>query len=237
MKHEFENWLRANKGYITQPLKYSNTLKTISNHLKKKDALDIDVYSVTSFDELLKLKELYFSYDEFFQKNKRGNNMYSRSLDLYLEFLESFSGNPQKPVDPEIKDIIADLTLTSLEKESIILSRRGQGLYRKNVLKVWGKCSISGYPDSRLLIASHIKPWKRCTSAEKIDRYNGLLLLPTYDKLFDLGYIGFEGDGRIRISNQVSDPSLLQLNSNIKLKVQKDHVKYLEFHLSHVFKI
>jgi hypothetical protein len=237
MKLEFENWLRATKGYITQPLKYSNTIKTISNHLRIKDGLGHNIYSITNADELLKIKEIYFSFDEFYLKNKRGNNMYSRSLDLYLEFLESFSGIPQKMVDPEIEGIITDLTLTELEKESIILSRRGQGLYRKNVLKLWGKCSISGYPDTRFLIASHIKPWKRCTSTEKIDRYNGLLLLPTYDKLFDLGYIGFEGDGRIRISNQVSDPSLLQLNSNIKLKVRKDHVKYLEFHLSHIFKI
>lgn len=236
MKLEFENWLRSKKGYITQPLKYSNTIKTISNHLQKKDAI-ADVYSIRNADELLRVKEIYFSYDEFFQKNKRGNNMYSRSLDLYLEFLESFSEHPQKPVDQDIKNIIADEKLTELEKESIILSRRGQGLYRKNVLKLWGKCSISGYTDSRMLIASHIKPWKRCTSTEKIDKYNGLLLLPTYDKLFDLGYIGFEGDGKIRISNQLSDPALLQLNSNIKLRLQKHHVKYLEFHLSHVFKV
>lgn len=237
MKLEFENWLRATKGYITQPLKYSNTIKTISNHLKKRDGLARDIYSITNADELLKIKEIYFSYDEFYQKNKRGNNMYSRSLDLYLEFLESFSGIPQKPVDPEIEGIIKDPTLTELEKESIILSRRGQGLFRKNVLKLWGKCAISGYPDARFLIASHIKPWKKCTNSEKTDKYNGLLLLPTYDKLFELGYIGFEGDGKIRISNQLSNPSMLQVSGNLKIRIQKNHAKYLEFHLLHIFKI
>jgi hypothetical protein len=236
MKPEFENWLRLKKSKISRPSKYSDTIRTISNHLETKSDTGFDIYSITNADEVLRIKDAYFSYDEYYQKNKRGKNMYSRSLDLYIEFLDSFSGIVNKTVNPEVGNIISDPTLDETEKESIILSRRGQGLYRRNVMKLWGKCSISGYPDVRILIASHIKPWKQSSNAEKVDKYNGLLLLPTYDKLFDLGYIGFDGDGRINISKHLANPSLLQLSDRVKIEVQKSHVKYLEFHLWNVFK-
>lgn len=108
--------------------------------------------------------------------------MYSRSLDLYIEFLET---NRQQIDDiiKEVEEVKNDQTLTSLEKESIILSRIGQGKFRHELIELWKGCAISKFDDTRFLIASHIKPWKKSTNQEKVDKYNGLLLLPTYDKL------------------------------------------------------
>jgi predicted restriction endonuclease len=42
-----------------------------------------------------------------------------------------------------------------------------------------------------LLIASHIKPWAKCDGNEKVDVYNGFLLSPNFDRLFDQGFITF----------------------------------------------
>lgn len=83
MKLLFENWLRENKRTITKPEKYSSTINTISNHLKSKDIIGLDIYSKIDVDEVLNIKQRYFSFDEFYNKNIVGNRMYSRSLDLY----------------------------------------------------------------------------------------------------------------------------------------------------------
>lgn len=236
MKLIFENWLKENKETITRPEKYSSTIKTISNHLKSKNIIDLNIYSKTDVDEVIKIKQRYFSFDEFYNRNIKGNRMYSRSLDLYIEFLESYNGIPGKIIAPEIERVITNPALTTTEKQSIILSRRGQGQYRENLVKLWRKCSITGYSDVRLLVASHIKPWSISDNSERIDKYNGLLLLPTYDKLFDLGFIGFNEKGSINISKELKDPDILQINEKTKINIQRNHIKFLEYHLEHVFK-
>ena len=48
---------------------------------------------------------------------------------------------------------------------------------------------MSGITSTWILIASHIKPWRVSNNNERLDVYNGLLLLPNLDKLFDKGYI------------------------------------------------
>jgi hypothetical protein len=236
MKLIFENWLKENKETITRPEKYSSTIKTISNQLKSKNIIDLDIYSKTDVDEVIKIKQRYFSLDEFYNRNIKGNRMYSRSLDLYIEFLESYNGIPGKIIAPEIESVITNPALTTTEKQSIILSRRGQGQYRENLVKLWRKCSITGYSDVRLLVASHIKPWSKSDNSERIDKYNGLLLLPTYDRLFDLGFIGFNEKGSINISQELKDPDILRINEKTKINIQRNHIKFLEYHLEHVFK-
>jgi len=49
---------------------------------------------------------------------------------------------------------------------------------------------VTGLAMSKLLRASHIKPWAACAAdAERLDVYNGLLLAPHLDALFDAGLI------------------------------------------------
>lgn len=236
MKEIFESWIRDNKKNISRPDKYSSTIATITNHLKKKGYSNLDIYSLLEAEEVVKAKNRYFSFDEFYFRNVKGNNMYSRSLDLYIEFLDSSELIFSKRVLPEIEKLVFDNMLTETEKESIILSRRGQGKYRESLIKIWGKCSISGYPDFRMLVASHIKPWNKSDNTERIDPFNGLLLLPTYDKLFDLGLISFSERGDILISEQLKDYSLLSLSNNIRITVNINHLKYLDYHNSLIFR-
>ena len=115
MKLTFEYWLKENKETITRPEKYSSTINTISNHLKSKDIIDSDIYSKTDVDEVIKIKQRYFSFDEFYSRNVKGNRMYSRSLDLNIEFLESYNGIPGKIIAPEIERIITNPALSITE--------------------------------------------------------------------------------------------------------------------------
>ena len=84
-----------------------------------------------------------------------------------------------------------------------------------------------------ILVASHIKPWNESSNEEKLDPYNGLLLLPNYDKLFDKHLISFDDDGRIIISPQIKKEEYkkLGISANDKLSNVFDKNKpYLKIH-------
>jgi hypothetical protein len=100
-------------------------------------------------------------------------------------------------LEEDIKQILADDTCTAEERSAQISTRIGQGKFRKALIAHWSGCAISRYPDCRFLIASHIKPWSKSSNSEHLDPFNGLLLLPNLDKVFDLGYITFEESGEI----------------------------------------
>ena len=91
------------------------------------------------------------------------------------------------------------------EKYQLVLSRVGQGQYRKNLELHEACCRVTGITDVRFLIASHIKPWSKSNDFEKLDGNNGLLLSPHIDRLFDRGYISFEDSGALVLSQSLPD--------------------------------
>jgi putative restriction endonuclease len=67
--------------------------------------------------------------------------------------------------------------------------RRGQQFFRQTILNAYGvRCCISGINVPRLLVASHIKPW-RDFPKERLDPRNGLCLSSLHDAAFDAGLI------------------------------------------------
>ena len=100
----------------------------------------------------------------------------------------------------EITIIEEDDNIPTSERESIIKSRVGQGKYREKLLDECPFCPITMVNDERILIASHIKPWVKSNNFEKTDSKNGFMFTPTYDKLFDRGFISFEDDGTMLVS-------------------------------------
>lgn len=110
------------------------------------------------------------------------------------------------------RSILEDSSLDRTVREQLTRARRGQGLFRKRVLDVEPVCRITGIEKPNLLIASHIKPWRACgTAAERLDGFNGLMLAPHADFLFDRGLIGFEDDGRPLFSSQLQHADATKL--------------------------
>jgi hypothetical protein len=99
-----------------------------------------------------------------------------------------------------------DISETS--KMRLVSSRVGQGVYRENVQRIEGRCRVTGIGDARYLRASHIKPWSKSNDRERLDGYNGLLLSPHWDLLFDHGWISFSDNGELLLSATL-DPSVL----------------------------
>jgi len=135
---------------------------------------------------------------------------------------------------------IQQAAIDSTEREAIVKARRGQGLFRANIARVEQACRITGVSNPAYLIASHIKPWRHASNEERLSPYNGLMLAPQADFLFDRGFISF-GDGRLLVSPVADERSLL------KLGVDPDHPPeigaftgkqeaFLDFHRREVFR-
>lgn len=125
------------------------------------------------------------------------------------------------------------------DKEALILARRGQGRFRQQLVAWWGGCGATGCRDLRLLRASHLKPWKDSTNAERLDRFNGVLLSAHLDAALDCGLISFENDGRVIFSAKLApaDRSALGLKKGMRLRrVDSAHVRYFKYHRKHRFK-
>ena len=120
-------------------------------------------------------------------------------------------------------------------------ARHGQGKYREQLIGQVRYCPITKITDERILIASHIKPWSVSNDKEKIDPYNGYLLSPMFDKLFDKGFMTFTSKRRIKLSDAISpytwkligikDDAFIQ-----DLPMDEKREKYLQFHHDYVFK-
>lgn len=108
--------------------------------------------------------------------------------------------------------MIANLDIPNTEKEMIIKSRIGQGIFRDRIIQKYEHCIITGINDNRLLLASHIKPWRSASNYERLSSENGLLLSPLYDKLFDIGLITFDDNMKILISNKLSYENVSRIN-------------------------
>lgn len=130
------------------------------------------------------------------------------------------------------------IVLPKTERESVIKARVGQGIFRKQLLEMWDGCAITGVKLPDVLRASHIKPWRDSTNAERTNRYNGLLLLPQYDHLFDKKLISFEDDGQIIKSPVLNRIPLnhLGIREDDRLRtLSKDHLPFLQYHRESMF--
>lgn len=123
-------------------------------------------------------------------------------------------------------------------REQLIQARRGQGVFKQNVLLFEQSCRVTGLRAIDHLRASHIKPWSKSTDEEKIDGHNGLLLSPHIDHLFDRGWITFMDEGQLKPSPRL-DPLVF---SSWRIEPDRHQrpfmpkqCEFLEYHRSVVF--
>ena len=133
-------------------------------------------------------------------------------------------------------------------------ARIGQHFFAESVLRNCGdSCVFCGLAPAmfgarRMLMAGHIKPWRDCSSRERLDPTNGLAACPSHDVAFDTGLLTIEDDLRITLARSLSAavasdalarhyygrPPLLpelQLPKGARLP----NPKYLDWHRTRVF--
>lgn len=132
---------------------------------------------------------------------------------------------------------IAEISIT--EREATVRQRVGQNLFREGLLTLWdGRCAITGLDTSDLLRASHAKPWADSSDTERLDVFNGLLLAAHWDAAFDAGLVSVSSAGHILVSASLSPSarSVLAISDKLQVRLQPQHIPYLEWHREKVFK-
>jgi hypothetical protein len=153
--------------------------------------------------------------------------------ELKQEVLGKYSEAEKEKIDTdEINEDEKDTV-----RQSLIKARKGQGQYRDDLISIWKECPITKCDVLFILRASHIKPWRYSTNVERLDKYNGILLSPTYDALFDRGLISFSDSGVILISPKMNKGNIQKLNIDInaKIKVNEKSRDYIKFHRENIF--
>ena len=124
-------------------------------------------------------------------------------------------------------------------KDVITKIRIGQSQFRKKLILSLKRCPITKIDDPRILNASHIKPWMMSNNRERLDVKNGFLLSPTFDKLFDKGFITFTFDKKILISKAISSKNIERLNIHNQQIIEDLPItgreEYLEYHHKKIF--
>jgi len=205
---------------------------SISNWAEEAKLSHQNLISIHSHAQINRIAEKLADYEIFKERNTKGNKTYSAALNSYQEFLSTIC---QVKLTEDIDSIITDKTIDDTQKARLVNTRIGQGRFREDLIRYWKGCAVTRYPATQFLVASHIKPWRVASSEERLDQYNGILLLPNLDKVFDLGYITFEDDGSIRISSHIEQPEALGLNSKLSIQLSESHKHFMVHHRTAVF--
>ena len=132
-------------------------------------------------------------------------------LFYYFRLFADYFGELQHPYIIKKEEEALEQIENETEKLTLSKARVGQGEYRKKLLEICPFCPITLISDDRLLIASHIKPWAVSNAFEKTDPKNGFMLTPTFDFLFDRGFLSFTDDRRTILSPFLSNMTYSKL--------------------------
>ena len=173
-----------------------------------------------------------------FDRNGSGNQGYFYEINskifntiLNTDFTNDFYDldNLNRPESESTKDIL----------KLNVRSSTWQSYFKNQLFKLWGSsCLVTGIKNENLLIGAHIKPWAKSSDEEKIDPYNGLLLSPNADKLFEIGLISFQDNGSMMISDKInlSELKKLGIENNIQIGFKEKNLIYLKYHRENKFK-
>ncbi|SED73077.1 HNH endonuclease [Burkholderia sp. WP9] len=109
--------------------------------------------------------------------------------------------SPQDLIEANARRLIEDLRELErdvpdvTERDQLAKARIGQGRFRADVIAKWGRgevCALTGAAIPEMLVASHIKPWRKSSNEERLDPMNGLLLAANVDRLFDRNLMSFK---------------------------------------------
>lgn len=120
---------------------------------------------------------------------------------LRTALVESQGQVPTAALDADEATGLEDFTG---ETRRVVTEQRiKQHFFRRAVLSSYrGRCCMSGLSEPRLLIASHIVPWRK-DKANRLNPSNGLCLSAIHDKAFDKGLIALSDDFRVLVSTEL----------------------------------
>lgn len=227
---DFYHFLSSPQGGINNHSRtnYMSWLKFLSRQYQISSDIDD-----TTIDNIIERERSLLSTRDKYNTSRDLTNFRSALRKFRQFILIDYQKVQEDSLQKEVKRVENDTTIDKTEREAIVKARVGQGLFRQRLIEHWGGCSISKFGMYDCLIASHIKPWRNSTNEERLSVYNGLLLLPNYDKLFDKGYISFDKKGKIIFSRffPESERKIIGMDNNVHLiHVAAQHEEFLKYH-------
>ncbi len=163
---------------------------------------------------------------------------------LFVKLIDTETGKLYIYIKPFYGGLItgtkktADTTNKQLKDERGDKARKGQEKYREQVFNRYPYCVVTHVTDPSLLIACHIKGYAHCNAIEQYDKFNGLTMTPTIHSLFDMGYLTFDDNGKMILSDffRNNDRRCLNLfGKSISISLTKEMLPYLHWHNEHTF--
>ena len=101
---------------------------------------------------------------------------------------------------------LLDSPETSAEVYAIVKIRgEQQRIFRDALLRAYDRrCAFSGISFPGTLDSAHIIPWASCGSDLRMNVCNGILMLCSYHRLFDLGILSVDEEYRIVFKNRIN---------------------------------
>ncbi len=157
-----------------------------------------------------------------------------------IDYLVDIENVLERPSDDLDNQIVERTDIGAVEQIRLLRSRRGQGIFKRNVMLHEKGCRVTNVTDIRHLRASHIQPWSLSNDKQKLSGSNGLLLSPHIDHLFDKGWISFGDKEEIMVSKNLTSglPSAWGIDLDHKIgKFTDTQSEFLEFHRTKIFRI
>ena len=132
-------------------------------------------------------------WDEFLDRKE---DLFFEAQQIKARLLNS---SIEKIIGVDEKDLVGK------DKQTVVKQRVNQSVFRSMILNYYdNRCAITGINIPELLIASHIIPWAK-NQKERLNPENGICLSALYDKAFDHGYISFDNQYRVLLSEKLKN--------------------------------
>tara|TARA_R110001632_G_scaffold55094_2_gene134900 strand:- start:3512 stop:4483 length:972 start_codon:yes stop_codon:yes gene_type:complete len=244
-----EEYLNPEQPYINKdilPNLWKDRLKKISElperiefEVTEQTQIDGPRIYIKSNDQAYKLiRELSLPNITYISAVKLLDN--DGKVYYYFRLFADYFGDVQHPYTIEKEQQEIDELENTPEKKILTRARIGQGKYREELLGLCPYCPITLITDDRLLIASHIKPWAKSNNFEKTDPLNGFMLTPTFDFMFDRGFLSFTDDKKSILSPFLSKMTYSKIGisddkffSHLPTEGREN---YLEYHRTELLK-
>ncbi len=248
---EDTNWSKQMVKYALIVLGYANNQNYVSRTLIVKNKIvsiediSLNVAGTRTPIYLPKKNDYLQSFNsEYVRYHLKGYLLYH--VDISMTQISTIDSIARSLADLKLAmldDTIGDTPMSDYDKQQYldtVVKTRNQSVqnqFRKGLFdNNEHVCPICGFSFEKFLIASHIRPYAKCEDTyDAINHYNGLLMCPNHDKLFeDAHYMTIDyKSGRIILSEeakQSKDYGCLEGHSIARSYVENERRHYLEWH-------
>ena len=227
-------WEVASEGEDSVILTSANH-RTTARVLQESSGWTVQLPAGRLTEELARIEDGFVATGHAFQapSERALGNLLAHAARLARTLPDLPRQNYEQAVAEELSYL--SKSTASTEVERLVRQRVGQNVYRVSLLDYWGgACAVTGIAVPELLRASHARAWSECTTdADRLNVFNGFLLVAHLDALFDRHLMTFSATGEAVFAPSISQEVKLRLGITECLKlrwVSPGHEPFLTEH-------